>query len=556
MAVVKLNVIGQAYTLRSLAAGAQTSYNLYAERIQDPAEQEKNKAFYYGRPGYHSFANTGGAAVRGIWTGAGRCFIAWDAHYAEFNSSGTQVGPTRNISNASAYGLANSPVQFFPNGNQLFIVSGGVAYVDNGAGPVQVTLNNSSGTVVAGGGSGNEVIWQSGDKFPTDGSWTGLTTFMINGHANTVFHVLSDELLLLTATASDSGVQPYSVAGAAVVGVTGAFLDNTFFTNVAFTRMIQFGSVNDSTGPFWNALDSITKDSWPDNVLGILADASQLYLWGTDSFEVWTANPSPTTNDFFVRIDGASGRVGNSSAWGPVSLDGRVYFLGRNSQGGISAYVMNGFTPVRISMHAQEQAWQAASLGTNAISWTITFEGHSFLVIYFGGVQTWAFDTTTGGWDRWVTGTGLNAFPFAYHSYIPEFGTGGMHLIGGPSSGIVYNMNPAFYDDAGSDIWWQRALPHQYNARMRMYDSRLEVEMETGTAPSGTPTIALDYSDDRGHTFGTAESQSLGTTGAFSQRVYWTALGSYYDRVYRISGQGQGRVCIIDIELDQDTGVV
>ena len=89
-----------------------------------------------------------------------------------------------------------------------------------------------------------------------------------------------------------------------------------------------------------------------------------------------------------------------------------------------------------------------------------------------------------------------------------------------------------------------------------MYDSRLEVEMETGTAPSGTPTIALDYSDDRGHTFGTAESQSIGASGAFSTRVYWTALGSYYDRVYRITGQGQGRVAIIDVELDQDTGVV
>ena len=96
MAVVKLGVIGQQYALRSLAAGAQTAYNLYAEAIKDPNEVEKNRAFFYGRPGYHAFANTGGSAVRGIWTGAGRCFIAWDTHYAEFNSSGTQVGPTRN----------------------------------------------------------------------------------------------------------------------------------------------------------------------------------------------------------------------------------------------------------------------------------------------------------------------------------------------------------------------------------------------------------------------------------------------------------------------------
>ena len=50
------------------------------------------------------------------------------------------------------------------------------------------------------------------------------------------------------------------------------------------------------------------------------------------------------------------------------------------------------------------------------------------------------------------------------------------------------------------------------------------------------------------------ENASIGSAGAYTQRVYWIALGSYYDRVYRLTGTGQGRVALIDLELEQELG--
>lgn len=554
----KLGLAGQSYANRSLTAAAQSNINLYGELIQDPNEREKNVAFLYGIPGRHLFKDlttidAAATPIRGIWTGGGRCFVAAGTKYMELDSSGNLVGSVRTISNATVYGFANSPVQFFANGNQLFIISGDVAYVDNGFGPVQVTTGNYAGTVNT---FGIGVGWVSGSKFLDDGSWVGQT-ITINGVGYTIAGGATPPTqtqLFLTGSAGIQTAVAYSFPGINMDGVTGGFLDNTFFANRANSRQFNFGSVNNSTGPLWNGLDHGSKDSWPDHIRGILVDGEQLYLFGDESFEVWQSNPTSGTNTAFVRIDGASGRYGSASPWGPISIQGHLYFIGGGREGKPVAYVMNGFTPVRISQHGQEAVWEANHFGPNCISYSYTEEGHTFWCINFGA-QTWCYDLTTGGWHQRMEQSGGNFTPYAiaYHSYIPEFGNG-KHLVGGPLDGKIYEQNCAFYDHAGQDIKWQRALPHLYSGNKRMYFSRLELEMETGTAPSGTPVVTLDYSDDRGHTFGTSENASQGTTGQFTTRVYWSALGSAYDRVFRLTGQGQGRVALVDLDLEVEIG--
>jgi hypothetical protein len=617
--MTKIPLVGQSYALRSPTAAAQTCMNLYPELIEDPNEREKNKAFLYGIPGRHVFKDlttidAAATPVRGIWTGAGRTFVAAGTKYMELSSTGALIGSVRTISNASVLGFSNTPVYFIPNGNQLFIVSGGVGYIDNGAGPVTITIGNSAGVVTTGyqgvvdttAGAVDNVVWVSGDEFPTDGSWNfqnivingtsylvtavssthsltvlvapgahsgyaysfsraqarwvsgdkfqvGSTwvgkTMVINGSNFTIFSVPDDETANLATVPTPAVGVAYSVAGYTPAFVTAAYLNDSFFANQANTRGANFSGV--FRGDLWNGLDLITKDTWPDYVLCVLSNGAQIFLFGTDSFDVFQSNPGSTTT-FFSRIDGASCRIGTVSPWSPISIAGNVYMMGIGAQGNPVAYVLDGFTPKRISQHAQEASWQAANLGRGCISYTYTEEGHSFWVTNFGS-QTWAFDTTTGAWHQRSTGSGYTAYPTAYHSYIPEFGNG-KHLTGGPLNGTIYESSTAFYDDAGADIYWQRALPFQYNGRNRIYDSRLELEMETGTTPSGEPNVALDYSDDRGHTFSTPESASMGAATAYSQRVFWVALGSYFERVYRFSGHSQARIALIDCEAERELG--
>jgi hypothetical protein len=462
----------------------------------------------------------------------------------ELNSSGGLVGSVRTISNAAAGGLTNPPVQFFPNGNQLFIISGGQAYIDNGLGPIPVSVNPFSGTVETFGSL--DVNWVSGDMF--DPGFVGLP-IVIGGTTYTVTQVFNENALTVN-TLTPSAVAPYTAAAPPFNAVTGAYLNNTFFLNRPFSRQVNYSPVNDKTGSIWNGLDFLSKDAWPDHVRCILADSSQLYLFGDESIEVWQANPNSSTNPF-QRIEGATSKIGTLSSWSPISINGKVYLLGGSSQGQPIGYVMNGFTPVRVSQHGQESQWAARNLGPNCISYSEIYEGHVFWVINFL-TETWALDIVTGAWHQRATGN-FGPYETCYHSYIPEFGNG-KHLTGGRQDGKIYETSTAFYDDNGADIKWQKTIPHVYNSRNRVYFNRLELEMETGTATSGTPVVTMDYSDDRGHTFGGSEDASQGSSTQYSTRVFWSALGSSYDRMFRFTGTGKSRVCLIDLEAEIEEG--
>ena len=563
---MRIPLVGQAYQLRSPAVSAQSCLNLFPELIQDPNEalsaettaynttSGKNKAFLYGIPGRHIFKDlttidSAATPIRGVYAVGGKFYVAAGTRFMQLDSNGNLVGSVQVISNAPVLGFINTPVTILANGSQIFVVSGGVGYIDSGSGLTQITIGDYNGTVTL---TGFTVTWVSGDQFLADGSWIGKT-IVINGVNCFVSNVpAAPTATTLYLTSAQSFASPpnytYLLHGYTPAFVTGAYLNDSFFANQLASRTANFSNV--FQGQIWNGLNLISKDTWPDLVTAVLSNGSQVFLFGTDSFDVFQANPGSSTT-FFTRVNGASARVGNTSPWSPISIGGNVYFIGTGYQGGPVAYVLNGFTPTRISQHGQEAVWLANNLGPGCISYTYTEEGHSFWVINFGS-QTWAYDTTTGAWHQRCAGN-FGAYHTAYHSFVPEFGNG-KHLTGGPLDGTIYETSVAFYDDNGTDIYWRHALPFLYNARNRMYDQRLELEMETGTAPSGTPTVTLDYSDDRGHTFGTQYTAIIGAAGAYSQRVYWAQLGSYDERIYRFTGNGQYRVALIDAELAQEAG--
>lgn len=563
--MISLPMVGQGYQLRSPAAAAQSCINVYPELIEDPNERAKNKAFLYGIPGRHAFKDltsiSGSATpIRGLSVNALGMFVVAGNKYMviDYVTGTLLLGPFTVANPTGWYGLNNSPATFAFNGTQMFIVAGGVGYIHDipNATFTTVTIGNFTGTVNVSGSPARTVDWFSGDKFLDDGSWIGKT-IVINGSnyviGNSPAAPTTDKLYVTsTVSVTSPPSYSYSVAGYTPSFITAAYLNDSFFANQGDSRAVNFSNVFDGT--VWNGLNAISKDTWPDYVLGIISNGSQLFVFGDRSFDVFQANPGSATT-FFSRIDGASSNIGAASPWSPISIDGRVYFMGAPSDGGgMIAYVLDGFTPRRISQHGQEAVWNAAGLGGGAISYSYVEEGHSFWVNNLGS-QTWVFDTTTGAWHQRAAGAGFTAYPTAYHtSRSPTYPLGFKHFTGGPLDGTIYISSVAFYDDNGADIYWQKALPFSYNARNQIYDSRLELEMETGTAPSGAPTVNLDWSDDRGHMFSTPVSASIGPPGSYSLRVYWESLPSFTERVYRFTGNGQGRVALIDCEVERDLG--
>src|SRR5882724_8322653 len=99
---MKLPLVGQSYTSRSLAFSAQSAINVYAELNDDAANQKtvldpghagKNRAALYGAPGRHLLSTLAGN-VRCVWTGGGRSFVVAGALLSEVTQDGTATART------------------------------------------------------------------------------------------------------------------------------------------------------------------------------------------------------------------------------------------------------------------------------------------------------------------------------------------------------------------------------------------------------------------------------------------------------------------------------
>jgi len=563
---MRLALAGQTYNARTLAASAQACINAYPERIEDPQETAKGGALLIGCPGKHLFAALGGTVgtpMRGIWSGGGRLWYAGGTHYAEISPAGAVVGSVRTIADDASH----SPVLFFANGNQLFIVSAGHAYCDNGAGPVEITLPTLSGTATA---LDFFVDWVSGDQFNS-----GLVgkTITVDGNTRTVLQVLGPTTLTVTATFGGLVSGDFTTQAPSLAVSSGAYGDGYFIVSVANSRQFNisplFNGIGDAGDGVWNPLDFGVKESYPDYIRSILWSNEQLYLFGTDSFEVWQNIGSQVSNGVatfpFQRIEGATGKYGNVSPNSPIAIGGQVFFLGGDSTGQTCAYVLAGFTPKRISTYAIESQWTNALLGEGAVSASYQEEGHTFWEISFGSGQlTWVYDLTTGAWHQRGTYTAGNFGPYGrtFHTFITnstssanDWGAGGKHLVGGDGTGNVYQQSLNFYDDAGSDITGQRALPYLYNGGNRMYFGRMTLDVQTGTTTGATPSIVREYSDDHGSTWKTPQSASLGATSDTSKRVFWPVAGSSFGRVYRFTWTSSAKIGFVTCDHEVVNGV-
>lgn len=567
----RLPLVGASNAFRSTAYGDQTCVNLYGELGEDPQERAKGFGALYGCPGKHVFKSyTSSATARtfGLWSGGGRLFAvnarsaALGTDLIELNSSATEV--SRHLIQA---GEPSAPAQIFSNGNQLLIICGGKAYCDNGSGPVVCTFDNLNATVDTAGTLVTLVSIGAGSVLSGFASFVGGETVTVNGSSRVVAVSPAPDATTMTLTTSagtHSGVT-FVYTGDQVTATTGAYLDGYFIVqrprggSPDLGRQMNFSAV--LNGLSWSSLDFFSADAEPSYIASIWADNEQLYAFKDASIQVFQ-----TSDAGFDNLKGAMSKYGTYSAFSVGAINGKLYFLGApggfgsSPAGGAQAFVLDGFTPRKISGVAQENGWQQTGFASSAVSYTYEEEGHSFWVLNDGS-QCWGFDTTTGAWHQRASwsGSAFGAYTTFFHAFVPEWGTGGKHITAGDpaGSGTIYESSVNFYDDAGADLGWQRTIPYIYQGGNLAYYGRMYLECETGTVASGdAPTITRTYSDDRGASFVGAETASLGTHGQADTRVIWpqAPFSNSPGRIFRFAGAGQYKVALIDLQADISYG--
>lgn len=565
---MKISLAGPSYTLQSVVAAAQQTMNWYPESIQRPDEPRSQALF--GRPGLKFFAQLTPTKIRTLWAGGGRLFAIHADKESEIHSDGTISTQPGSI----AQGSGNpDPAQIVSNGHQLMIVSGGLVYCDNGAGPVPVYF--AEGGTCSMTGTDNVVHRLTGPAFNA-GTMVGQTLRLDDGNFFTVVIVSSADTMLVDPMPYASAESTWSLNSTTQVdGVTGGFLDGYFIVNrvpssdpALQAQGRTFNISGNLDGTFWDPLDNGVKEGYSDYINSILCDHEELFLFGKETIEVWTnigstVDASGVASFPFQRMPGAYMRQGSVSVYAPCSVGSYICWLGGSPNGQTVAYRASAFQPERISTYAQEESWNAPNFKvSDAVSYSYLDGGHLFWVINFWQQQkTWVYDMAENVWhERAAYNTSTQNFtrylPW-FHAFVPEWGQGGKHIVGDPATGKLYEQSLNYYSDDGAAIQYLRAFPHLLNEDRNLFHHRLEAYMETGAGGSTDPQliVGLDWSDDRGHTFTVYTiNQSGGAAGDYTKRIVWRRLGRSRDRVYRIGVQGTTKVAMVDAFLEATPG--
>lgn len=343
--------------------------------------------------------------------------------------------------------------------------------------------------------------------------------------------------------------------------------DDFFIVLIALSQQYFVSNSLDATD--WPALQTKIISTFADNVVSMIVDHRQIYLFGRKSSEVeYDSGNVPVS---FDTAPGGFIEEGCAAEFATVQLDNSVFWIGaRNDRGQGIAWRLNGYTPQRVSNHAVETAWAAYSRIADARAFVYQDGGHSFWVINFPSAQaTWVYDAATGVWHQrgfWFAQAGI------YQAALPQCHTFafGKHLVGDRQSGNIYQMAlPSasggewnFVTDNGNPIRRMRRAPHVSTENEWLFHHRLWVDMEVGLGtvpplldgagqPRG-PMATLRYSDDGGHRWSNGQDKSCGKAGEYKTRIIWRRLGRSRDRVYELSCSDPVPYRIVDAYLWAD----
>lgn len=516
--------IDGSYPARSRGVSAARSVNLYLER--NPPNS-KGPCFY-PRAGKKRFATLPQAPNFGAWANRTQVFTQSGGHVFELKEDGTTI-------DIGVVQVGSNPATMRSNGDQLLVVSGGKVYIATGIAFYQPIINFGRGQVSI---AGNVVTWISGDNGDTGfqpgggGNVVPGNLFMVMIPTGpilaTVVAVADNTHLTLDLAPGDTGGIAYQVGTELLTGAMCECIDDYFIVNIPNTKTFRISNLKDGTK--WDDVDKAEKSSSTDNIGAIYNLSGNLALLGdTNSTEIW--GDSPNADFPFSRISGLTIAIGMDAPWSVAKMfDGSLIGLASSDAGSGVIVKSNGGNPERISDHALENEIRKYSRTYDAIGSTYLQNGHSHYRIDFPTAdKTWDWDDTSKIWTEIGIETPQDEVYAAdlgrYHVHVTWPTKGAMHLLFDYTSGKVWQTDPDFLDDDGTEIPIMRIAPHiSPNLEWTGCDE-FALDCDLGKidpalrGPDGKeliPTVQMSYSDDGGNAYSDPRPASLGRVGEYS----------------------------------------
>lgn len=280
--------------------------------------------------------------------------------------------------------------------------------------------------------------------------------------------------------------------------------------------------------------DFATAEGWPDHIQALIADNRDLFIFGTETLEVWYN--SGDTDNTFQRFDGGFKQHGCVAKSSPARFDNTVIWLSRSDRGDGQVVMMgDGYQPNVVS--SVELNYQISTYKNieAAIGYSYQHEGHEFYVLTFpGNGVTWAFDASTKEWHQ--RGHIISDIDSRerYNCHVFAFGE---HLFGDYLNGNIYKLDGSIGTFAGERVHRQRTTISVADEEDRRRLMSMQLDMEEGLG-SGSEVnddqFWLSYSKNGGHTFSNSLVRNAGEGGDWGRRVIWRRLGEARNWILRI----------------------
>jgi hypothetical protein len=406
---------------------------------------------------------------------------------------------------------------------------------------------------------GNYMYAVSGTKFyRVDSNWaavplgnvsgTGPVSMVDNG-TQLFIAANPDGYIYDAATEQYAEITDVDFPGAVTVG----YLDGYFIFQEPNSQKFWTSELLDGTQI--DPLSFASAEGMPDNLVSLFVDHREVWLFGTQSVEVWyNAGDTPFP---LARIQGAVNELGCAATFSVAKMDNSLFWLGADARGQGIVFRANGYSGQRISTHAVEYAIQSYGTISDAIAFTYQQDGHSFYVLTFPTAQkTWVFDVSTGAWHERA---GFANGEFIRHRANCQTFFNNQVVVGDFQTGKIYAYDlDVFADDTLPQKWLRswRALPQGQNNLKRTAQHALQLDCESGvglvTGQGSDPQVMLRWSDDGGHTWSNEHWAGIGKMGQYGFRAFWRRLGmtdKLRDRVYEVSGTDPVKIAIMGAEL-------
>ena len=503
----------------------QRYINCFQETLKNEVTDTK-KAYLIKRPGLTRSTEivSGGGTARGIFFWKAKYYSVIDDKVYE-NSTAIQTLAT-STGRVGFLEFDNAGVQY------LFLCDGEDGYrIDNTGTVVQVNATLSAWVLNTDYSAGDKVI-------PTivNGYYYEVTTDAGSSSGSeptwptTIGNTVVDGGITWTCTGEYGGFPTPHIP-------TPKFIDGYMMLPLANSLDIYNSDTDNIFG--WGASSFIAAEMWPDNVVGLARQNNQVLAFGSTSSEFFY-DAGNATGSPFARNEGTVMQIGCAAPYAVYENERFCIFIGQSEAGGRAVWLVEGFSPKKVSTEAVERVLDASGSGiSTAKGYGLRSKGHLLFVINLS-TCTLVYDVEEKVWHEWSTNVGTTHTTFTYDYYTDTHNGKGALLHN--TDGYIYIVDPAVYRDDTTTILCDMYTSKWDDSSMnRKFMHNFNVVGDLGS------TYQVRWSDDDYVTYSNYNTLS-------STRPFIARLGSFRRRSFHLRHDANEDFRVEALEFETDTG--